>query len=84
MPFDARELLGVKELQTLVVQGQAKRDDGGNLTILAQQVHVEDDPNEAGMSCWSRRMLTTLASANTFGGVCDGRLQKLGRWQCVA
>ena len=37
---DARELLGVKELDTLVVQGQAQRDDSGNLTILASKVFV--------------------------------------------
>ena len=37
---DARELLGVKELDTLVVQGTAQRDDSGNLTILASKVFV--------------------------------------------
>ena len=37
---DARELLGVKELQTVVVRGKAKRDDAGNLTVLADGVHV--------------------------------------------
>jgi hypothetical protein len=37
---DARELLGVKELDTLVVQGQAQRDDSGNLTILASNIFV--------------------------------------------
>jgi hypothetical protein len=37
---DARELLGVKELQTVVVTGKAKRDDAGNLTILAEKVYV--------------------------------------------
>ena len=37
---DARELLGVKELDTLVVQGQAQRDDSGNLTILASKIFV--------------------------------------------
>ena len=37
---DARELLGVKELDTLVVQGKAQRDDSGNLTILASKVFV--------------------------------------------
>src|SRR5262249_26287965 len=31
----ARELLGVKELQTVVVRGKVKRDDKGNLTVLA-------------------------------------------------
>lgn len=38
---DARQLLGVKELSTVVVQGQAKRDDAGNLTVLAHQVFVK-------------------------------------------
>ncbi|HEX6985475.1 MAG TPA: hypothetical protein VF170_08865 [Planctomycetaceae bacterium] len=37
---DARKLLGVKELQTVVVTGKAKRDDAGNLTILAEKVYV--------------------------------------------
>ncbi len=37
---DARELLGVKELDTLVVQGKVQRDDSGNLTILASKVFV--------------------------------------------
>ena len=38
---DARKLLGVKELQTVVVQGKAKRDDKGNLTVLATGVFVK-------------------------------------------
>jgi hypothetical protein len=37
---DARELLNVKELQTVVVQGKAQRDDEGNLTVLATGIHV--------------------------------------------
>jgi hypothetical protein len=37
---DARELLGLEELQIVVVQGQAQRDDAGNLTILASGIHV--------------------------------------------
>jgi hypothetical protein len=40
---DARELLGVKELSKVIVQGKAKRDDQGNLTVLAQKVHVAQD-----------------------------------------
>lgn len=36
----ARELLGVKELNTVVVSGKAKRDEQGNLTVLAEKVHV--------------------------------------------
>jgi hypothetical protein len=36
---DARKLLGVKELQTVIVRGKAKRDQEGNLTILASGVY---------------------------------------------
>lgn len=37
---DARELLGVKELSLVVVTGKAQRDEQGNLTVLAEKVHV--------------------------------------------
>ena len=37
---DARALLGVKELSKVVVKGKAQRDADGNLTILAQKVHI--------------------------------------------
>ncbi len=37
---DARKLLGVKELQTVVVKGKAKRDETGNLTVLAEGLFV--------------------------------------------
>ena len=40
---DARELLGVKELSKVVVRGKAKRDEQGNLTVLAEKVHVAVD-----------------------------------------
>lgn len=40
---DARELLGVKELTKVVVRGKAKRDDQGNLTVLAEKVHIAQD-----------------------------------------
>ncbi len=40
---DPRELLPVKELQTVVVQGTAKRDKAGNVTVLASKIHVRDD-----------------------------------------
>jgi hypothetical protein len=40
---DPRELLHVKELQTVVVQGKAKRDKAGNVTILASKVHIRND-----------------------------------------
>jgi hypothetical protein len=38
---DARELLSVKELSTVVVTGKAQRDDAGNLTVLASGVFVK-------------------------------------------
>lgn len=37
---ESRELLGVKELQTVVVRGKARRDEAGNLTVLADGVFV--------------------------------------------
>jgi hypothetical protein len=37
---DARELLNVKELSTVVVQGKASRDEQGNLTVAATKVFV--------------------------------------------
>lgn len=40
VPFSARDLLKVKELATVVVQGKAKRDEQGNLTVNAKQVFV--------------------------------------------
>lgn len=39
---DARKLLGVKELQTVVVHGKAKRDEAGNLTVLADGIFVRN------------------------------------------
>ena len=39
---DAKKLLGVKELQTVVVRGRAKRDDAGNLTVLASGIFVRN------------------------------------------
>ena len=41
LPTDARQLLGLKELQTVVIQGKAKRDDAGNLTVLASGLYVK-------------------------------------------
>ena len=38
---DARELLGVRELTRVVVKGKAKRDDAGNLTVLASSVFIK-------------------------------------------
>jgi hypothetical protein len=39
---DARQLLNVRELQTVVVRGRAARDDAGNLTVLATGVFVKN------------------------------------------
>jgi len=38
---DARELLEVKELSTVIVKGKANRDEAGNLTVLASGVYVK-------------------------------------------
>ncbi|MCC7336291.1 MAG: hypothetical protein IT422_14475 [Pirellulaceae bacterium] len=40
---DARELLHVKELSTVVVKGKAKRDDLGNLTVASSEVFVRQN-----------------------------------------
>ena len=37
----AKQLLGAKELDQVIVKGKAKRDDAGNLTVLAEKVFVE-------------------------------------------
>jgi hypothetical protein len=38
---DTRRALGIKELQTVVVRGKARRDAEGNLSIQATGVHVK-------------------------------------------
>jgi hypothetical protein len=38
---DARKLLGVKELSLVVIDGTAKRDEQGNMTLLANKVFVK-------------------------------------------
>ena len=43
---DARELLGVKELDTLTIVGKAKRDDAGNVTVMASKVFVPTPEKE--------------------------------------
>ena len=43
---DARELLGVKELDTLTIVGKAKRDKAGNVTVLASKVFVPTEEKE--------------------------------------
>lgn len=40
---DARRLLNLEELQTVVIQGKAMRDDAGNVSIAATGVHVRDN-----------------------------------------
>lgn len=40
---DARELLGVKELDTVIVQGKARRDKTGNVVIMASKLHIHTD-----------------------------------------
>jgi hypothetical protein len=42
----AKELLGVSELQTVVVQGTAQKDDAGNISVLADRIYV--DPHNPG------------------------------------
>lgn len=37
---DARQLLGIKGLSRVVVRGKTQRDEKGNLTVLAEKVHV--------------------------------------------
>ena len=37
---DARDLVGVKELSLVIVEGKVVRDDQGNLTLLAEKVSV--------------------------------------------
>ncbi len=39
---DSRQLLGVKELNTVVVCGKAQRDDAGNLTVLANKLFIRN------------------------------------------
>jgi hypothetical protein len=40
LAVDARELLGIKELQTVVVRGRARRDSAGNLSVVADGLYV--------------------------------------------
>lgn len=41
LPVDARKLLGVKALQTVVVRGRGQKDAAGNLVVLAKGIHVK-------------------------------------------
>jgi hypothetical protein len=42
---DARALLGLKEMQTVVVRGTARRDQAGNLTVLADGLYRRPEAN---------------------------------------
>jgi hypothetical protein len=39
LSFSPREQLGIKESQTVIIRGRAKRDEQGNLTILASGIY---------------------------------------------
>lgn len=41
LPVDSRELLGVKEEETVVVQGIAKRDEAGNVALMASGIYIK-------------------------------------------
>ena len=41
-PQDAKQLLGVKELDVVVVKGKAKRDEAGNLVVLGDGLFVRE------------------------------------------
>jgi hypothetical protein len=43
---DAREMLKLKELQTVVIEGKVKLDAKGNVTILASRLFVREDEPE--------------------------------------
>jgi hypothetical protein len=41
LPVDSRQLLGVKEEETVVVQGVASRDDQGNVALMASGIFIK-------------------------------------------
>jgi hypothetical protein len=41
VPEDARRLLNVTELQTIVIKGTARRDEDGNVTLIATGIFVQ-------------------------------------------
>lgn len=43
---DARQLLGIRELQTVVIRGKALRDDAGNVSIAATGIYVRPNNHE--------------------------------------
>jgi hypothetical protein len=44
---DAQQLLGVTELDTVVVEGRAKRDKDGNVSIVASKMYVAPNKEES-------------------------------------
>jgi hypothetical protein len=48
LPQDAQSLLGLQPLQTVVVRGRAKRDDEGNLVVLADALRVRPGSTKEG------------------------------------
>jgi hypothetical protein len=46
VPTGAQELLGVSELQTVVIKGKALKDEDGNVTVLASGIFI--DPSNPG------------------------------------
>ena len=49
LKIDARKLLGVPDLEghIVVIRGNAKRDEAGNLTVVASQLYVRPKPAES-------------------------------------
>ena len=41
LKYDAREMLGLKELQTVVVQGRVKREGDDSIVLLATGIHIQ-------------------------------------------
>jgi hypothetical protein len=50
LPVSPRKLLGTTELEgrIIVVRGQARRDDEGNLVVLARQLYFRPKATEGG------------------------------------
>jgi hypothetical protein len=44
---DAREALKLRELQTVVVQGKARRDKNGNVSIAASKIFIRPEKDKA-------------------------------------
>lgn len=41
VPVDSRQLLGIKEEETIVVQGIANRDEAGNVALMASGIYIK-------------------------------------------